>query len=70
LLLYTDGVTEALNTRGELFGETRLLATLTGLRAGAAGAIDAIRGAMRLFCDGQAPSDDVTLLALRYIGHA
>lgn len=70
LLLYTDGVTEALNTRGELFGETRLLATLTGLRAGAAGAIDTVREAMRLFCDGQAPSDDVTLLALRYIGHA
>lgn len=69
LLLYTDGVTEAMNPRDELFGEARLLATLAAAPGGAAGAIDAVREAMKHFCDGRPPSDDVTLLALRAMGH-
>jgi serine phosphatase RsbU (regulator of sigma subunit)/anti-sigma regulatory factor (Ser/Thr protein kinase) len=70
LLLYTDGVTEALNAQGALFGETRMLATLSGLGGGAASAIEVLRDAMRLFCGNQPQSDDVTLLALRFLGPA
>ncbi|WP_018412590.1 SpoIIE family protein phosphatase [Methyloversatilis thermotolerans] len=69
LVLYTDGVTEALNGRGELYGEQRLLATLAGV-CGAPGAIEAVRQSMQQFCAGRSPSDDVTLLALRYNGPA
>ena len=70
LLLYTDGVTEALNAQGALFGETRMLATLSGLGGGAAAAIETLRDATRLFCGNQPQSDDVTLLALRFVGPA
>lgn len=69
LLLYTDGVTEAMNEGGELFGEARLLATLAAAPDSAAGVIETVHQAIRLFRGEQPPSDDVTLLALRAVGH-
>jgi phosphoserine phosphatase RsbU/P len=69
LLLYTDGVTEANSPDSELFGDARLLATLDGMtERDAASAICAVRNAMRKFCGNRAPADDVTLLAVRYLG--
>jgi serine phosphatase RsbU (regulator of sigma subunit) len=69
LMLYTDGVTEAHDARDALFGEARLLATLNGAsRGSAADAITAVREAMRLFCGTHPQADDITLLALRYLG--
>ena len=69
LLLYTDGVTEAARTSGELFGEERLLTVLGRSHdAGAAALIDAALTAVRSFAGGAEQSDDVTLLALRYTG--
>ena len=41
-----------------------------GLGGGAASAIEVLRDAMRLFCGNQPQSDDVTLLALRFVGPA
>lgn len=71
VLLYTDGVTEAENVRAEQFGDARLLATLNGAsKASAADAITAVRDAMRLFCGTHPQADDITLLALRYLGHS
>ncbi len=69
LLLYTDGVTEADNVRGEQFGEARLLAAIDhGPRGSAAEVIGAVRETMRLFCGAHAQTDDITLLALKYLG--
>jgi sigma-B regulation protein RsbU (phosphoserine phosphatase) len=66
--LYTDGVTEAFNKKGDLFTEERLEAVLratTGYRPD-----DLIKGvdkAVRDFADGAPQSDDITALALRRV---
>jgi serine phosphatase RsbU (regulator of sigma subunit) len=69
LLLYTDGLTEAGNARGELFGDERLLGLVNASRnRDAPAVIDAVVDAVEGFVLGHAQSDDLTLLALRYLG--
>jgi len=59
IVAYTDGVTEALNARGEAFGEERLHALIRG------GAdADDIAGAVREWRDAKSEADDVTLLII------
>jgi sigma-B regulation protein RsbU (phosphoserine phosphatase) len=67
LLFYTDGVTEAMNPREELFGEEALAArldTLRGLRCEEL--IGELREDLRRFAEETPQSDDITLLAFRY----
>lgn len=72
LVIVTDGVTEAQDPDGDFFGHHRLLDVLAGWvgsePASAAG--DALLKAVRSFEAGGEPSDDVTVLALRYRGPA
>ncbi|MEU9832606.1 PP2C family protein-serine/threonine phosphatase [Streptosporangium sp. NPDC048047] len=66
LFLYTDGVTEARNGEGELFGLPRLVRLLSGMPG--AGAADMVGGTLAEVQahTGRAPqSDDITMLALR-----
>ena len=67
-VLFSDGVSEALNAADEFFGEDRLLAQLAALADDTPAAI--VRGAMdavKAFA-GEAPqSDDITILAARYL---
>ncbi|MDR1515762.1 MAG: SpoIIE family protein phosphatase [Synergistaceae bacterium] len=70
LLLYTDGVTEAMNGSGELFDESRLLELMTGIASGteemsAKDAVEAVNAAVLDFSGGAEQADDVTVLALR-----
>ncbi len=68
LVLVTDGVTEAQDARGALFGSNRLLAE-KALQAGGASAIcDAIQAEVRRFEDGAEATDDLTVLVVRYLG--
>jgi serine phosphatase RsbU (regulator of sigma subunit) len=63
LVLYTDGVTEAFNPRGEMFGEAGLAAAMqqaAGRPAGAAA--HALREAVTDFAAGQPFADDVTIV--------
>lgn len=60
LLLYTDGVTEAMNPAGELYGEPRLE---SALRNSGELYVSEIRADVNAFVDGAEPSDDITLLA-------
>lgn len=68
LLLTTDGVGEAMNGAGELYGNAQVHAVVAGLDAGA----DATTLRTRLYDDvkrhaaGAEPSDDITILALRW----
>lgn len=57
IVAYTDGIVEALNARGEAFGEERLK---TMIRGGAEA--DAIARAVREWRDEKSEADDVTLL--------
>ena len=66
LLAYTDGITEARDTQGKLFGEKQLL-QLVGQhsRNSAVELLDRIEEAVGEHTDGAAPSDDRAMLALR-----
>lgn len=71
ILLYTDGVTEALNPQHAFFGEEGLLHALRGFSARTDSAEEAVllvSRAVSAFCDGCEPFDDMALLALMYRG--
>lgn len=64
LLLLSDGVTEAQDDAGALFGKERVLAALHG-QVKPAPAIAALLAGMAGFVQGAPAADDVTVLALR-----
>jgi sigma-B regulation protein RsbU (phosphoserine phosphatase) len=65
LLLYSDGITEAQNVEGELFGEARLLEA-TQLNSGctARELEEALLAGVRAFRGSEPQSDDITLLVV------
>jgi sigma-B regulation protein RsbU (phosphoserine phosphatase) len=66
LLLYTDGVTEALNLQGEEFGEARLAALVAAHAAEDANTLmAAIVAAQAAFTGGLPPFDDITMVAVK-----
>ena len=68
LFLYTDGVTEALDAQNALFGEGRLLETISSApSADPHDLCTAVRSAVAAFSDGVAQADDITVLSLLYV---
>jgi serine phosphatase RsbU (regulator of sigma subunit) len=68
LLLYTDGVTEAMNPLGEMFGRARLVEVLRAHHHSSAQDIrDGILSALNLFIEDTPQSDDVTLVIARRV---
>lgn len=70
LMLFTDGVTEAIDIDGELYGEARLEAFLaTGAKDWSMSEIcrETLQS-IRVFERGAPQADDITCLALRYLG--
>jgi len=65
ILLYTDGITEAFNDSGDMFGEKRLddILAVSGNRAQVI--VDAIEASVKRFAGSRAADDDQTLLAAR-----
>ena len=69
LLLYTDGVNEAVDPADQQFGEERLAETVSALApAGAAAVVDGIVNALNDFTGGGHQRDDITLVVLRRPG--
>ena len=71
LCLVSDGVTEAHDPSGELFGNARLDSLLLGLRGGERSAraiVDGVCGGVATFVAGAEASDDLTVLVLRWRG--
>ena len=69
LFLYTDGVTEAMDSKGGFYSEERLLQTLEGLRRqDVQGVVEGVRADVRRFVGSGARSDDITMLAVRFRG--
>ncbi len=65
LLLYTDGVTDALTSSGERFGKGRLISTIEDARDGSAhDIVRVLSQAVNGFCAGVLPTDDVTIVAV------
>jgi serine phosphatase RsbU (regulator of sigma subunit) len=72
LCLVTDGVTEATNPAGELYGRDRLETRLAALPAGVAAkdVVAAIREDVERFVAGAEPADDLAIMVLRWDGPA
>jgi serine phosphatase RsbU (regulator of sigma subunit)/anti-sigma regulatory factor (Ser/Thr protein kinase) len=68
LFLYTDGVTEALDSRQALFGEDRLLAAIRAVAEPDPHELcTVVRAAVAAFSEGIPQADDITVLAIRHI---
>jgi len=68
LMLYTDGITEAINAEGEEFGVERLAKIAIASRNEPASEILAqVDTAVTTFTAGQPPFDDVTLVIARRV---
>ena len=69
ILIYTDGITEAVNTQKEFFGEERLLSAVQEVN-GAEQAVSSLGDEVSSFVDGAEQFDDYTVLALYYCGNS
>jgi sigma-B regulation protein RsbU (phosphoserine phosphatase) len=69
LVLYTDGVTEAVDATGVMFGEERLYAMLESLPRDltARGIVERVLSGVRDFLGENEPGDDITVMALRVV---
>jgi sigma-B regulation protein RsbU (phosphoserine phosphatase) len=66
-VLFSDGVSEAMNVAEDFFGEPRLVETLSPLaEAPVKDIVDAVMGAVRGFAAGAKQSDDITVVVARY----
>ena len=66
LVVYSDGVSEAVNPTGEEFGPTRLYEVVArNLDASASGIRDRIESALTKFCQGTPAADDITLVIVK-----
>ena len=66
LVMFTDGVTEAMNAAFEEFGEQRLESTLEEVtRLSCREIIDAVKEDVAAFTDGAEQSDDITMLVIK-----
>lgn len=71
VVLYTDGVTEAMNPNDEEYGVEQLLRLFAeGPRSSAKQTNEAVFQAVSEFAEGTAQSDDITCLTLHYKGAA
>jgi serine phosphatase RsbU (regulator of sigma subunit) len=71
LCLTTDGISEAMNVAGELYGNERLNGLLAGVATTApAAVVQAVRDDVRRHVGNAEASDDLTLLVLRWNGAA
>ena len=66
LVMFTDGVTEAMNPDRMEFG-TRHLMTILGGQAGKSSQqiIEVVKNAIKDFAEGAEQSDDITMLAIK-----
>ena len=68
LCAVTDGVTEAMNLRSELYGSARMMETLAAAGDDPKATITALRDDVRRFAGAAEQSDDLTLLCVRRNG--
>jgi len=66
LIAYTDGITEAMNSQREKFGEERFLSVIRKCgHMKVDPLVDHIRDEIKAFTGGEAQSDDITLVAIK-----
>jgi sigma-B regulation protein RsbU (phosphoserine phosphatase) len=66
-VLFSDGVSEAMNTEEEFYGEERLLAALAAASdRGPTDIVSSVLADVRTFTAGAKQSDDITILIAQY----
>ena len=66
LLVYTDGITEAMNGKRQLFGEERFLSVVRGNgEVKANDFVENLHSELLTFTEGTAQNDDITLVAIK-----
>src|SRR5256885_2797440 len=71
LVVYSDGVSEAVDPNGEEFGPTRLYEVVArNLDASAGGIRDRIESALTKFCQGTPAADDITLVICKRLAES
>ncbi len=69
IVIFSDGVSEALDANGEEFGDVRLQdVAVTAADRSAQGMVDSVVAAVRAFTKGAPQSDDITVMVIRYLG--
>lgn len=69
VIVFSDGVSEAMSVAGEEFGDARLLEVAQGGVGDTVQAqVDRVIAAVRQFATGAPQSDDITVMVLRYLG--
>lgn len=68
ILIYTDGVTEAQNTKEEFYGEERLINILNNKVQEPREIIENIKNDINEFSSGASQFDDITILNIKYLG--
>jgi sigma-B regulation protein RsbU (phosphoserine phosphatase) len=69
LVMYTDGVTDAINTATEAFGKDRLIRTIReNLYLPSSVIIDKIRDSVLAFSGSQSQFDDITMVIIKVLG--
>lgn len=63
MVMYSDGLTDAVNPEGEMFGEQRLQLAIDNANA-QPGLLEVIKQSLLTFMNGQEPLDDVSLVML------
>jgi serine phosphatase RsbU (regulator of sigma subunit) len=68
LFLYTDGVNEAENPQQQQYGDDRLQQLLAaGKTASTRDTVHTVRHEVASFVDGAEPSDDMTMLCIKFL---
>ena len=66
LVMFTDGVTEAMNPENKEFGTGQLMTILSGLAGKSSQQIiEVVKDAIKDFSDGAEQSDDITMLVVK-----
>ncbi len=69
ILLYTDGVTEAMNTEKKLYGDPRMMETIAAAPKDPPRAlVESLMQSVHAYAAGEPQSDDVTILSVTYYG--
>jgi sigma-B regulation protein RsbU (phosphoserine phosphatase) len=69
VVVFSDGVSEAMSSVGEEFGDDRLLEVARAARGETVQAqVERLIAAVRVFTKGAPQSDDITVMVIRYLG--
>ena len=68
VILYTDGILDYSNSRGEFFGKERLLRILGQFAARPVQTLmDMVQESMKKFVGAASPNDDASIMAIEYM---